>query len=414
MVQMLTGRAELLEKGETTKDHTKHQKIAAEELEEDKANNHPTKGGLFGGLFKPKPPRLEPLYDFDDNVPRCPHCGWELEDGNCPSCGYQQPPNAGDSDGSESDDYSEDDLDSFDGLDEAGPTEGDLIDNIAEEDDYPRWTPDQDLIWAEFARNNPTMRALQQQAFRQHRMNHHVPGRPYFPQHHMVPQGNSDLGLLYRAAPAHTNGDAYDEEDEEEDDDEDEEDEYDEADSFIDDENNDVPTSSFIDNGLHDTSGEVYDEHSDSQPSTGTVVDDIHGGDTSSTDGLRQWRDTTPYIDIDEESAESSEDEDEAVRPPPRRPQTASRSHFFQPPSQASWLTARSRAQAIPDSDDEVEEISGESESEISPPARRPAGRAIASGNTAGNAITLDDSDEGPVGPVRRNTHRRHMRFSPY
>ncbi|KAJ6094968.1 hypothetical protein N7467_002481 [Penicillium canescens] len=56
VVQMFTARAELLDKGETTMEHTKNRQEEAGKLDQDKSNNHPTQGGLFGGLFRPKAP----------------------------------------------------------------------------------------------------------------------------------------------------------------------------------------------------------------------------------------------------------------------------------------------------------------------------------------------------------------------
>jgi hypothetical protein len=430
MVQMFTGRAELLDKGETTKEHIKNQKEEADRLELDKGNGHPTQGGLFGGLFKPKEVTLRPVIDDDDGVMRCPHCAWELEEGHCEGCGYQYRPGTEGTDDSESEDYSETDPDSFDGLDEEEPMEGDFEDMAAERprEGYFEDIDEQDRIWEEFALNHPQMQELHYRGLLpmsgqilMNRSTTHPALR-----HHMVPPNHP----FYRPHPAtRPSQDPYAEEDDEEDDEDDEgENEYDEADSFIDDEHNGVPTSSFIDNGLHDTSGEVYDVHSESDRSTGTVVDDVHG-DPPSTDGLLQWRDTTPYIDEDSDESvnmegvvpgsdeSDEEDEEEEIRAvPPRRrhPHFAPRPHVFQAPSEAPWLT--SRATIVPDSDEEAEESSEESESESSPPPRRPAGRATSSGTTARNAITLDDSDDDdhPVGPVRRNTHRRHNRFSPY
>ena len=449
MVQMFTGRAELLDKGETTKEHTKNQKEEAEKLEQDKANDHPTQGGMFGGIFKPKATPLKPVIDLDDGVMRCPHCAWELEEGFCAACGYEYRPGE-ETDDSESEDYSETDLDSFDGLDEEGPMEGDS-ENMAEEGPSEGIFAEmngQDLLWDDYARHHPRMQALPFQGpvpGRMQNLINHLNARPIPSpsRHHMVPgNGNSfyrpaairanenEFGeeeddddeddAFYRPTGIRANEDEYGEEDD--DDEDDEENEYDEADSFIDDEHNGVPTSPFIGNGHHDTSGEVYDEQSDT--STGTVVDDIHGGDPPSTDGVLQWRDSTPYIDEDSDesvemtgvvpgSDESSSEEEVVQAAPSRRrhPQFASRSQFFQAPSEAPWLTAR--APAVPDSDEEVE--SEESETSSSPPPRRPSGRAFNSGTTAGNAITLDDTDDDqPVGPVRRNTHRRRMRFSPY
>lgn len=81
-------RAELLEKGETTADHIKNQREESDKVDQDKKNEHPREGGLFRGAFK-HPPITQPIVDLEDNVIRCPQCGWELEDDvECEHCGY--------------------------------------------------------------------------------------------------------------------------------------------------------------------------------------------------------------------------------------------------------------------------------------------------------------------------------------
>lgn len=81
-------RAELLEKGETTADHIKNQREESDKVDQDKKNEHPREGGLFRGAFG-HPPITQPIVDLEDNVIRCPQCGWELEDDvECEHCGY--------------------------------------------------------------------------------------------------------------------------------------------------------------------------------------------------------------------------------------------------------------------------------------------------------------------------------------
>ena len=88
---MFTSRAELLDKGETTVEHTKNQREDAEKVEKDKKNDDHREGGLFRGAFKPRLPIVTPIVDLEDNVVRCPNCGWELEeDSCCAQCGYSQ------------------------------------------------------------------------------------------------------------------------------------------------------------------------------------------------------------------------------------------------------------------------------------------------------------------------------------
>ncbi|KAF4946340.1 hypothetical protein F66182_18593 [Fusarium sp. NRRL 66182] len=65
---MFTSNAELLEKGETTAEHSKNQREEAEKLEADKTSENPSTGGLFQGCFKPKHHHVGPIYDADDGI----------------------------------------------------------------------------------------------------------------------------------------------------------------------------------------------------------------------------------------------------------------------------------------------------------------------------------------------------------
>ncbi|KAF7521422.1 hypothetical protein PCG10_008358 [Penicillium crustosum] len=425
---MFTGRAELLDKGETTTEHSKNQRDEAERLDQDKANNHPTEGGLFGGLFKPKAPPLKPVIDIDDGVVRCPVCSWELEGDNCAGCGYRYRAGSEETDDSGSADFSETDLDSLDdGTDEeeaeGGPEESDHFSDINEHDD----------VWGNFAL--------------QYYGRPNISGRPNWPSGAgrqifdrlenlmdgpgMIPMGLPipvDHGNYFASGDTH--GSEYDEEEEEE---EEEENEYDESDSFIDAENDHPPTSSFIGNEVDRLgSGDTYESESDH--STGTVVDDAEGDRRPIPLGLN-YRNTTPYFDdeasdeeeeqeipgesdegvsddremVEEDSDESDEDAIQTAPPRQARLQYPRQSPWFQAPSDAPWLAARPPPEEIPDSSEEEES------SPPVRPARSTARRSIHNGTTANNAITLDDSDEDqPVGPVRRTTQRRRARFSPY
>ncbi|KAJ5931602.1 hypothetical protein N7516_006091 [Penicillium verrucosum] len=421
VVQMFTGRAELLDKGETTTEHTKNQRDEAKKLDQDKANNHPTQGGLFGGLFKPKDPPPKPIIDRHDGVVRCPVCSWELEGDSCAGCGYRYRPDSEETDDSGSADFSETDLDSLDDgmVEEEAEAEGaDNFDDIDERDG----------VWGNFALQyyrRPT-----------------IYGRPNWPsgagrhifdrlENLMDEPGMIPIGLPVPVdhgnylASGNTHGGEHDEEEEDEEEDE-EENEYDESDSFIDAENDHPPTSSFIETQVnHLESGDMYESESDR--STGTVVDDVEGGRPPIPLGLN-YRDTTPYFDdeasdeeeqevsgesddremVEEDSDESDEDAIQTAPPRQASLQYPRQSPWFQAPSDASWLAARPPPEEIPDSSEE------EGSSPVRP-ARSTARRSIHNGTTAHNAITLDDSDEDqPVGPVRRTTQRRRARFSPY
>ncbi|KAG0156921.1 hypothetical protein PDIDSM_4104 [Penicillium digitatum] len=424
VVQMFTGRAELLDKGETTTEHTKNQRDEAERLDQDKANNHPTEGGLFGGLFKPKPPPLKPVIDNDDGVVRCPLCSWELEGDNCAGCGYRYRPGSEDTDDSDSADFSETDLDSLDdSIDEEEEEEG----GERGESDHFDDIEDHDGVWGNFAL---------------HYYGHTFPARSNWPSgagrqlFDRLENLMDGPGMIPLAAPAsvdrgnyfasgNTNGSEYDEEEDEEDD---EENEYDESDSFIDAENDHPPTSSFIESDVHHLgSGDMYESESDR--STGTVVDDVESSRRPMPTGLN-YRNTTPYFDdeasdeeeeeevsggsddrdmVEEDSDESDEDAIRTAPPRQARLQHPQQSPWFHSPSNAPWLAARPPAEVITDSSEEEES------SPPVRPARSTARRSIHNGTSAHNAITLDDSDEDqPVGPVRRTTQRRRARFSPY
>ena len=88
MIQIFANRAELMPVGETTEEHKQWQDEEAALVEKDRSSTD----GLFRGCFKilaRRPMTLAaPIRDDEDNVDRCPRCTWELEDGQCGSCGY--------------------------------------------------------------------------------------------------------------------------------------------------------------------------------------------------------------------------------------------------------------------------------------------------------------------------------------
>ncbi|KAJ5501387.1 Zinc finger RING/FYVE/PHD-type [Penicillium expansum] len=225
------------------------------------------------------------------------------------------------------------------------------------------------------------------------------------------------------------NGTEYDEEEEEEEGEE--ENEYDESDSFIDAENDHPPTSSFIESDAHRLgSGDMYESESDR--STGTVVDDVEGGHHPIPTGLN-YRNTTPYFD-DEASEEEDEEEVSGNRTIERwsrkirkirknLTKTQSRRHrlvklVYNIHSSPPGSKPPAMLHGLPRGLHLNQFLTHPKEEESSPPvrpARSTARRSIHNGTTAHNAITLDDSDEDqPVGPVRRTTQRRRARFSPY
>lgn len=83
---LFINRAELLPEDESIAEHVKDLNEESDLLSKDKKS-----AGLFQGRFK------SPLHatfhhgvihDFEDGVQRCPHCAWELEEGQCNRCGW--------------------------------------------------------------------------------------------------------------------------------------------------------------------------------------------------------------------------------------------------------------------------------------------------------------------------------------
>ena len=104
---MFISRVELLPEDETTNEHDEAKHEEAQQIETDKATGGQ---GLFKGAFIQPPhagPHLlgalgAPIRDFEDNVDRCPLCAWELEDGECNHCGWND--DSGDDESDEDDD----------------------------------------------------------------------------------------------------------------------------------------------------------------------------------------------------------------------------------------------------------------------------------------------------------------------
>ncbi|KIW26251.1 uncharacterized protein PV07_09364 [Cladophialophora immunda] len=89
LVHMLIGRADLLPEDETIQEHQVAKEEEAAQLAADR--NGP---GLFKGIFL-TPIRAQlrwgrGILDLEDNVVRCPECHWEIEDGECGRCGFNE------------------------------------------------------------------------------------------------------------------------------------------------------------------------------------------------------------------------------------------------------------------------------------------------------------------------------------
>lgn len=437
-MQMFTSRAELLDKGETTAEHMTHRQEESGRLDKDKSNTDPQHGGLFRGLFKPKPAPLQPVVDLDDGVMRCPVCNWELADDEvCGGCGYEY---HGESDGT---DYTDEDSE----LSETENYDSIIDDEADDNDDGFGEIEDDDAVWGGYA----------------------VPGS-YPPNLADLVAANPAAGISWhdemppfydpgsewppRAWPPRpprprpsgvilTDPSEYDEHFD------DEENEYDEADSFIDD----------------DEEGHLNIENEDSQSEPSTVVEfgrrwrpgnsrrpivipgtsttdededeDEVRGEQDEEDGEDDEEDSVierpsfrhlANFSSDEEEEESEMEEDGSSLMEPQRYSGVSDAHDLN-----AYYDALSSPTRTDESEGEespeisrasgrrylqgVIEDSEESESSdvSSPPPSRPNRAARTTGVSFGNAITIDDSeDEQPVGPVRRTAQRRHARFSPY
>ncbi|KAK8202918.1 hypothetical protein IWZ01DRAFT_486798 [Phyllosticta capitalensis] len=90
MTTVFINRTALLPTGETEDQHKQWQKEEAEIVQADKNNSDAQTGGLFKGCFKVRPDAgLRVVRDAQDGVDRCPLCAWELEDRECSQCGLQ-------------------------------------------------------------------------------------------------------------------------------------------------------------------------------------------------------------------------------------------------------------------------------------------------------------------------------------
>jgi hypothetical protein len=98
LVHMFISRIELLPEDETTNEHDDAKRAEALQIDTDKG---PGGEGLFKGAFHNKPLQngRRAIRDDEDGVDRCPVCAWELEEGECMHCGYNE---------SDDEDYSDD------------------------------------------------------------------------------------------------------------------------------------------------------------------------------------------------------------------------------------------------------------------------------------------------------------------
>lgn len=366
VVQLFTGRAELLEKGETTDQHVAHQAEESKRIEADKKNTDPKKGGIFKGLFsKLRAIHHEPIFDHDDNVYRCPHCSWELDEMRCVNCGYRANEDESDwmSDSGVDSDMNDDPYAGFDDELEIGF------------DGAPTG-----LDWAEWYDQAPL------EAF---------PGSfNYIPPHYRNNRGtNQAPGTFYD--PVRDSG-SHDSAHEEDDDDEGEEDDMEDAededmDSFIDDEG--VPSEHSASSSDRSTVA-MHREYTRAQlpdilagmsrPQLSTGPSRMYGPHpVADSEDEEDYDEDEEIIDEDtlgeEDSDEDDDDEDEPVRP------------------------AIAGSRRIPTYQILSSSPSGVNGGTANISNARPRTQPPPAGSSANLAIALDDdSDEGPVAPTRR------------
>ncbi|KAF9884166.1 E3 ubiquitin ligase [Aspergillus nanangensis] len=368
IVQLFTGRAELLEKGETTAEHTHHQREEAERVERDKKNEDPREGGLFRGTFnKSRHPLPPPIVDLEDNVVRCPVCSWELEEGSgCSQCGYR-----------EDDDSLSDESDSLDDSEE----NSEVTDYLGGEDGFEGMD---DFDWDDISNGFP--------AFGLHHALIDLHRRHQFPGHQPPPLLHDPYEWQLRSV-------SHDSEDEDEDDLDDTD-----MDSFIDDD----------EEGHHHHVGDGFSESDRSTVVGGRDYDPPDQFDGPHMPSEITMSNTDDYTsddsgeglstEHDENDDDDDDEDDEPIRPAVngiRRRQAPSYPVTSSSPVHgigSSRNPAPSRPQSL------------STRHGMSHPRQGPS-----TGTSLNNAIQVeDDSDEGPVGPVRRARDRGNCRRRVY
>lgn len=346
---MFTGRAELLEKGETTAQHERHQKEEADRIEQDKTNLDPRTGGLFRGIFNNRAQFARPVIDVEDHVVRCPACTWELErgEGGCARCGYRLI----DEDGSIT-----------------GTSDAEGITDTEGNSEMTDWTDefedgfgDEDFDW------NEVYDRIQLEQLEGIPMGFH-PLRDFFPQPMLGPAARPWHEFARRRRE-------HDIDSEEEDDSEHDS----EMDSFIDDEELDE------------------DENPDSDQST--VVGNRRRRRRNYEDGSSQLDTDVSMSQEDEDSIDDSLEEDTEDEEPIRSVIRAhgQRQRLANRPRVVAGTVARVAATVFNDD---------RQPNRRRPPPNEPA--EFGAGSSTHNAIAVDDdSDEEPVAPGRRAQVRR-------
>ncbi|KAJ6031269.1 hypothetical protein N7540_002001 [Penicillium herquei] len=425
IVQMFTSRPELLDKEETAAEHSKNHQEESERLDKDKANTDPQSGGLFGGLFKEKPQQLKPVDDNDDGVTRCPHCNWELEDGlNCGGCGYIYQPDSEGTDYSGSD-FSDTDFDSMIEGDEDEDEDEDDFDGDRMNDVHhrshpnlpPRFNPrptDYPHMFPSFMHEFNPMQSMHSMQFQLH---------PDIMNHFIRPRTSVADALRHR----YEQQQQYEYEQHEE---------YDDEEGY---------EESFIDDEEHEDH-----EREESQSDRSTVVGSssqnpplrapsivqyppVFGPNSTSRPDEIDWRlqdqhelqrlrtgwpshritsssevgrssSIHSHIPSDEKEEDEDEDGDENSDEISDEDELEDEDEDSDVPH--IGISRRYQPAVLQSSEDEESEDEDSRDFSGQPPRT--------TGSSVRNAITIDDSDEEPVGPIRRTAQRRQARFSPY
>ncbi|PWY86154.1 hypothetical protein BO70DRAFT_360968 [Aspergillus heteromorphus CBS 117.55] len=369
IVQMFTSRPELLDKGETTDEHRRHQCDEAERLEKDKQSTHPREGGLFRGTFnKSRLPPAQPIVDLEDNVVRCPRCSWELEeDANCAQCGYRQDDDSAVTDGSDWSD-SEENSEMTDYVDA-----DELEDGFGDADDYG---------WDEY-RDGPRLDLRTAELDQLYRQWYGLaPGDLPPPRVQGPPRRQDYYHWPSGVSSAHEEDSEMDDEDDED------------MDSFIDD----------------DVERDDYSE-SDSSTVIGPHEFSITHTTIFGSESFDEMTDDSEIHDDESHDDDEDDDDDDEDDEPVRPPVNAMRRHrppVYRVPSSSSDRENEPSTRSLSRS-------ARPSGSNTQAPSRGDyrSAQQPSVGSSSANAISVDDeSEEEPVRPTRRARGRGHCRYS--
>lgn len=399
---MFTSNAELLDKDETTAEHSKNQREEADRLEADKSNDNPQTGGLFQGCFNPRPHNQGPIYDEEDGVARCPHCTWELEEDACMNCGYHVEDGTIDdsddfSDMTDEDDEEDEDDEYDEGINDTFP---DYIGPWPE--DYPHLQFHDPQHY--FAVAN--IRALDHDLLHNDYHHNHRFGRPWF---EFGEPPEPPIGHTQASSMTHTSNDTSEgAEDDSEDEEEDEDEDADEAEmgSFIDD-------------------GSIEYDYSDDEYGTdrSTVMGDRSDPMDAEFDHSRpesfseRFNFRSPDEGTDGEEDDDEEEDDEPIRSAPIRRPGHNPSFRSNPIARSGGSTRTNRG--APSTISQAGGHQVRDSGTRGGPCRHlremslsNSRQNVGAGTSASNAINVEDDseDEMPVSATRRSRNNRRNR----